>query len=65
MPVVLAVSVSPTRAVPVMVGAPVAGLLTAVTAAVAALVNDSALSASSLKDTWTLMALPTSAATSM
>ena len=41
MPVALAVSVSPTRAVPLMVGAPVAGLLAAVTAALAPLVNDS------------------------
>ena len=63
MPVVLAVSVSPTWAVPVMVGAPVAGLLAAVTAAVAALVNDSALSASSLKDTWTLIPVSASPAT--
>ena len=67
MPDVLAVSVSPTCAVPLMVGAPEAGLLgggsSATTAAVAALVNSSALPPSSLKDTLTLIALPTSPAT--
>ena len=60
---VSAVSVSPTWAVPMIVGAPVAGLLGAAsTAAVAALVNVSPLSASSVKDTRTLMVLPSSAA---
>ena len=51
-----------------MVGAPVAGVLVgaapaAVTSAVAALVSVSALSSSSVKDTRTLMVLPTSPAT--
>ena len=60
MPEVFAVSVSPTWAVPLMVGAPVAGLLSAgaaVTAAVATLVSVSLLPSSSVKDTSTLMAL--------
>ena len=64
MPEVLAVSVSPTLAVPLMLGAPDAGLLgggsAAATAAVAALVSDSAWPASSVNDTFTLIALPTS-----
>ena len=60
-PDVSAVSVSPTWVVPVMVGAPAAGVLgLAATAAVAPLVSDSAFSASSVKDTFTLMALPSS-----
>ena len=67
MPVAPAVRVSPTWAVPVMVGAPVAGVLggggAAATAPVAALVSSSSLPASSVKDTRTLMALPASAAT--
>ena len=67
MPEVTAVSVSPTWAVPVMVGNPVAGVLggggAAATAPVAALVRSSSLPASSVKDTLTLMALPASAAT--
>ena len=58
---VSAVSVSPTCAVPLMVGAPVAGLFgLAATAAVVALVSVSSLPASSVKDTFTLMALPSS-----
>ena len=62
MPLVSAVSVSPTWAVPLMVGAPVARLLgRAATAAVAALVRVSSLSASSVKLTRTLMVLPWSA----
>ena len=64
MPVVSAVSVSPTWAVPVMVGNPVAGVLggggAGATAPVAALVSCSSLPASSVKDTLTLMALPSS-----
>ena len=62
MPDVSAVSVSPTCAVPLMVGAPVAGLLGfASTAAVTALVRVSSFPASSVKDTVTLMAAPSSA----
>ena len=65
MPVVPTVRVSPTLAVPVMVGNPVAGVLgggeAAATAPVAALVSCSSLPASSVKDTLTLMALPASA----
>ena len=61
MPDVSAVRVSPTRAVPVIVGVPVAGLFGfAATASVAALVSVSALFASSVKDTVTLTALPSS-----
>ena len=59
-PDVSAVSVSPTWIVPLMVGAPVAGLLgvdAAATASVAAVVRVSSLPASSVKDTSTLMAL--------
>ena len=64
MPDTSTVSVSATWAVPLMVGRPVAGLLAfAATASVAALVNDSALPASSAKDTVTLTVLPTSAST--
>ena len=60
---VSAVNVSPTWAVPVIVGAPVAGLLGAAsTAAVAALVSVSPWPASSVKDTLTLMVLPSSSA---
>ena len=59
-----AVSVPPTWAVPLVAGWPVAGLLAfASTAAVAALVSVSSLPASSVKDTFTLMALPSSSAT--
>ena len=66
MAVVPAVSVCPTCAVPVIVGAPVAGVLGAAeTAAVAALVSVSALLASSLKLTVTLIVVPWSAATSV
>jgi hypothetical protein len=58
------VSVSPTWAVPLMVGAPVARELgLAATVSVATLVRDSWLSASSLKETRTLMVLPASAVT--
>ena len=61
-----AVRVSPTLAVLVMVGNPVAGVLgggeAAATAPVAALVSCSSLPASSVKDTLTLMALPASVA---
>ena len=63
MPVVTAVSVWPTRAVPVIVGAPVAGLLAAATVAVAALVRVSVWLASSVKVTRTLIVVPSSAAT--
>ena len=67
MPVVSAVRVSPTWAVPLMVGAPVAGVLgvggAAATALVTALVSSSSLPASSVKETLTLMALPSSSAT--
>ena len=64
MPVVTAVSVRPTNAVPVMVGAPVAGVgVAVVTVAVAALVSVSVLLASSSKVTLTLRVLPRSAAT--
>ena len=63
MPDVPAVSVSPTWAVPLMVGTPVGALLaTAATAAVAALVRDSSLPPSSVKATLTLMVLPASEA---
>ena len=66
MAVVSAVSVCPTCAVPVIVGAPVAGVLSAApTVAVAALVSLSALLASSVKLTVTLIVLPWSAATSV
>ena len=63
MPDVSTVSVSPTWAVPPMVGAPVAGLLgwgSAATGSVAALVSVSWWPPSSTKVTRTLMALPTS-----
>ena len=61
-----AVRVSPTCAVPLMVGAPVVGVLgLASTAVVAALVSDSWLSASSVKLTCTLMVLPTSLSDTM
>ena len=61
MPEVSAVSVSPTCAVPLMVGCPVAGLLgRASTVPVAALVNSSSLPAPSVKDTRTLTVLPSS-----
>ena len=70
MPVVSAVSSSPTWAVPVMVGAPVAGVLEASccwtaksTASVAALVNVVSFPASSVTMTLTLMVLPSSSAT--
>ena len=57
----LAVSVSPTRTVPLMVGAPVAGELgRAATVAVGALSSASPLPASSVKLTRTLMVLPAS-----
>ena len=63
MPEVLAVSISPTSAVPVMIGAPVAGLLAVcgwtagLTVPVAVLVNVSSFPASSVKLTRTLMVL--------
>ena len=64
MPLVSAVSVSPTCTVPLMVGKPVGGLFgRAATAAIAALVRVSRLFASSAKDTLTLMVLPLSAGT--
>ena len=63
MPVVTAVSASPTRAVPVIVGAPVAGVLAAATVPVAALVRVSELPSSSVKLTFTLIVVPASAAT--
>ena len=63
---VSAVRVSPTWAVPVMVGAPVAGLLgVGAAASVAALVTVSSLPASSVKLTFTLMALPSSVSVSV
>ena len=65
MPVVSTVRVSPTLAVPVMVGTPVAGVLggggAAATAPVAALDSSSSLPASSVNETLTLIALPASA----
>ena len=64
MPDVFAVSVSPTCTVPLIVGAPVAGVLVvgaAATASVAALVSDSSLPASSVKPTRTLITWPASA----
>ena len=58
---VSAVSVRPTRAVPSMVGLPVAWRLgAAITAPVASLVRASALFRSSMKDTLTLMVCPCS-----
>ena len=63
-----AISVSPTCAVPVMEGAPVAGLLEAgavTTESVAALVRVSSFSASSVKLTLTLMVSPTSSETNV
>ena len=65
MPEVPAVRVSPTRAVPLIAGAPVAALLVGATAAVAALVRVSPKPASSVNVTCTLMALPTSVAARM
>ena len=63
---VSAVRVLPTRAVPLMVGAPVAGLFgLGSTAAVAALVSVSGLFLSSLNDTFTWIVLPLSASTSV
>ena len=62
-PDVFAVSVSPTWTVPLMEGAPVAGVFgvgAAAAASVAALVSDSSLPASSVKLTSTVMALPSS-----
>ena len=59
-----AVSVSSTRAVPVIAGAPVAGVLgAAATVAVAALVSVSGLLASSVKLTFTLIVLSSSSST--
>ena len=61
MPVVEAVRVSPTWAAPVMVGAPVAGVLGGgAAAAVGSLVSDSSWPSSSVKVTRTLMVLPSS-----
>ena len=66
MAVVPAVSVCPTCAVPVIVGAPVAGVFAAAeTVAVAALVSVSVLLASSVKITVTLIVVPRSASTSV
>ena len=66
MPEVKTVSVSPTCGTPAMVGCPVAGEFErAATAAVAALVTASALPASSVKLTVTLIALPCSAEVSV
>ena len=66
MPDVSAVRVSPTWAVPLMAGAPVAGLLGfGSTASVAVLVSVSALPSSSVKDTFTVTALPSSATASV
>ena len=66
MPEVSAVSVSPTCAVPLMMGCPVAGLLgLAFTASVATLVRLSACPLSSVKDTATVMTLPSSVSTSV
>ena len=66
MPAVDAVRVSPTCAVPVIVGAPVAGGFDrASTAAVGALVNDSALPLSSVNDTRTFTVRPTSVSASV
>ena len=64
MPEVSTVSVSPTCAVPLMVGAPVAGLFgLGSTAAVAALVSVSWWLLLSVKITRTLIVLPTSVST--
>ena len=66
MPVVPAVSTSPTWGVPLMVGSPVAGRSgwgAAATASVAALVSVVSFSASSVKVTLTLMVWPSSSAT--
>ena len=66
MPDVSAASVSPTWDVPLMAGAPVAGLLgRACTVAVAALLRVSSLPRSSVKLTCTLTVLPPSASTSV
>ena len=66
MPEVDALSVCPTCAVPLTVGPPAAALLgLAATAAVAVLVSVSWWPLSSVKDTRTLMASPTSASTSV
>ena len=66
MAVVPAVSVCPTCAVPVIAGAPVAGVFgAAATATVAVLVSVSGLLASSVKLTFTLIVVPWSAATSV
>ena len=61
MPAVLAVSVWPTWAVPLMVGAPVAEVLgLAATSPVGSLVSVSGLPSASVKLTVTVMALPES-----
>ena len=66
MPEVSAVNVSPTWAVPLMLGKPVAVVLAlAATASVAALVRVSLFSASSVKETFTLIVLPWSASVSV
>ena len=66
MALVTAVSVCPTCAVPVIPGTPVAAVFdAAATAAVATLVSVSALLASSLKLTLTLIVAPWSALTSV
>ena len=66
MPAVDAVRVSPTCAVPPIVGAPVAGRFgRGSTVAVGALVNDSALPASSVNDSRTFTVRPSSASVSV
>ena len=67
-PEISAVSVSPTRAVPAMAGAPVAGVFSscggdAGETSTVSLSSDSGWPASSVKDTSTLMVLPASSAT--
>ena len=64
MPDVVAVCSTPTCAVPVIVGVPVAGVLTySSTGSMSSLVSVSLLSRSSVKLTLTLMVLPSSDAT--
>ena len=66
MPEVDALSVSPTWAVPLIAGSPVAALLVlAATAPVAALISVSWFPLSSVKDTRTLTTLPVSASASV
>ncbi len=65
MPDVAAVSVWPTCAVPLIVGAPVAGLFAAATVVVASLVRTSSKPPPSVNDTSTLIAAPASATASV